>query len=124
MPRFHLRRGLGAGLPALLAATLFGCAPASTGSGASPVSTSATPAPAAEAHGTLVLMGTTDVHGWLLPYDYYTGKETENGLARLVPLIDSIREANPGRTALLESGDLLQGNPLDFVYSRLDSAEV
>ncbi|HEX7241480.1 MAG TPA: 5'-nucleotidase C-terminal domain-containing protein [Longimicrobiaceae bacterium] len=84
------------------------------------------PAPAsppAPVRGSLVLMGTTDVHGWLLPHDYYTGKETENGLARLVPLVDSIRAANPGRTALFESGDLLQGNPLDFVHSRLEPGE-
>lgn len=88
---------------------------------------SAAPPPAAEAPretaGTLVLMGTTDLHGWLLPYDYYTGKATSNGLAALVPLIDSVRAANPGRTALVESGDLLQGNPLDFVYSKLSPGE-
>ncbi|CAN5829186.1 multifunctional 2',3'-cyclic-nucleotide 2'-phosphodiesterase/3'-nucleotidase/5'-nucleotidase [soil metagenome] len=71
--------------------------------------------------GTLVLMGTTDVHGWLLPFNYYTGAETPNGLARLVPQIDSIRSANPGRTLLLDSGDFLQGNPLNFVYSSLDA---
>jgi 2',3'-cyclic-nucleotide 2'-phosphodiesterase (5'-nucleotidase family) len=76
------------------------------------------------ARGTLVLMGTTDLHGWLLPYDYYTGKATNNGLASLVPLIDSVRAANPGRSVLVESGDLLQGNPLDFVYSRLAPGEV
>jgi 2',3'-cyclic-nucleotide 2'-phosphodiesterase (5'-nucleotidase family) len=98
-------------LSALLAA---GCAP-SPGAG---------PAPApASARGTLVLMGTTDVHGWLLPYDYYTGKETENGLARLAPVIDSVRAAHPGRTVLVESGDVLQGNPLDFVFSRLQPGE-
>jgi 2',3'-cyclic-nucleotide 2'-phosphodiesterase / 3'-nucleotidase / 5'-nucleotidase len=72
--------------------------------------------PVPGARGTLVLMSTTDVHGWLLPIDYYTGRETENGLARLVPRIDSIREANPGRTLLFDSGDLLQGNPLNFVH--------
>lgn len=78
----------------------------------------------ADASGTLVLMGTTDLHGWLLPFDYYTGRETENGLTTLVPLIDSIRAAHPERTVLVESGDLLQGNPLDFVYSRLAPGEV
>ncbi|HEX6911953.1 MAG TPA: hypothetical protein VF142_16230, partial [Longimicrobium sp.] len=78
------------------------------------------PAPApAPAEGRLVLMGTTDLHGWILPYDYYTGQRTNNGLAALVPLVDSIRAANPGRTVLVESGDLLQGNPMDFVYRRL-----
>ncbi|HEX6751457.1 MAG TPA: 5'-nucleotidase C-terminal domain-containing protein [Longimicrobium sp.] len=76
-----------------------------------------------QAGGTLVLMGTTDLHGWLLPYDYYTGKRTNNSLASLVPMIDSVRAANPGRTVLVESGDLLQGNPLDFVYSRLQAGE-
>ncbi|MBD0319195.1 MAG: 5'-nucleotidase C-terminal domain-containing protein [Gemmatimonadetes bacterium] len=79
-----------------------------------------TQAPAA---GTLVVMGTTDAHGWLLPYDYYTARATDNGLARLVPQIDSVRAANPERTVLVESGDLLQGNPLDFVYSRLAAGE-
>ena len=72
---------------------------------------------------TLVVMGTTDLHGWILPYDYYTGKTTNYGLAALVPQIDSVRRANPGRTVLVESGDLLQGNPLDFVFSRLQPGE-
>lgn len=78
-------------------------------------------APPVEA--TVVLMGTTDVHGWLLPYDYFTGLETAHGLARLAPIIDSIRAAHPGRTALVDSGDLLQGNPLAFVHSALPAGE-
>src|SRR6476620_1822651 len=82
------------------------------------------PSPAPPARGSLVQMGTTDIHGWLLPYDYYTGKTTNNSLASLVPLIDSVRAANPGRSLLVESGDLLQGNPLDFVYSHLAPGEV
>ncbi len=77
----------------------------------------------AAASGTLVLMGTTDVHGWLLPFDYYTGEETANGLARLAPTIDSVRAANPGRTVLVDSGDLLQGNALDLVHSKLREGE-
>lgn len=80
------------------------------------------PFPAA-AEGRLVLMGTTDLHGWILPYDYYTGQRTDNGLAALAPLIDSVRAANARRTVLVESGDLLQGNPMDFVYRRLAEGE-
>jgi 2',3'-cyclic-nucleotide 2'-phosphodiesterase (5'-nucleotidase family) len=82
-----------------------------------------TPQPAAAAEGRLVLMGTTDLHGWVLPYDYYTGQRTDNGLAALVPLIDSVRAANPERTVLVESGDLLQGNALDFVHRELLARE-
>lgn len=100
--------------------TLAACAtPPRTAVPAAP--TAGAPQPARE---TLVVMGTTDLHGWLLPYDYYTGKSTNNSLASLVPLIDSVRAANPGRTLLVESGDLLQGNPLDFVYSHLAPGEV
>src|SRR5919112_1601685 len=96
------------------------CAPAARTAGVPPVAGSGL---AMGDTGTLVLMGTTDLHGWVLPYDYYTGKATSNSLASLVPTIDSVRAANPGRTVLVESGDLLQGNPLDFVYSRLQPGE-
>ncbi|HEX6064141.1 MAG TPA: 5'-nucleotidase C-terminal domain-containing protein, partial [Longimicrobiales bacterium] len=66
----------------------------------------------------LTLLGTTDVHNRLYPYDYYTQQELPYGLARLKPLIDSVRAANAGKTYLFDSGDLLQGNPLGFVYAR------
>src|SRR5690606_33268118 len=49
--------------------------------------------------------------------------ETDNGLSRLAPVIDSVRAAHPGRTVLVDSGDLLQGNPLAFVFSRLEPGE-
>jgi len=78
---------------------------------------------APETRGTLVLMGTTDVHGWLVPHDYYTDERTGYGLSLLAPVIDSIRAAHPGRTALFDSGDLLQGNPLAFVFSELEPGE-
>ncbi|HSK19006.1 MAG TPA: 5'-nucleotidase C-terminal domain-containing protein [Longimicrobiales bacterium] len=68
---------------------------------------------------TLVLMGTTDVHGRLVNHDYYTGRETDHGLALLKPLIDSVRAVHAGRTMLFDSGDLLQGNPLGMVYARI-----
>jgi 2',3'-cyclic-nucleotide 2'-phosphodiesterase / 3'-nucleotidase / 5'-nucleotidase len=66
----------------------------------------------------LVLLGTTDVHGRLYNHDYYTGSTTDHGLALLKPLVDSIRSAHPGRVLLFDSGDLLQGNPLGLVYAR------
>lgn len=72
----------------------------------------------------LVMLGTTDVHNRLYPYDYYTRREVDYGLARLKPLIDSVRAANANRTFLFDSGDLLQGNPLGYVYARLYPKEV
>ncbi|HET6230198.1 MAG TPA: 5'-nucleotidase C-terminal domain-containing protein [Longimicrobiaceae bacterium] len=129
MLKLDIGRMLFPALRAAPVAALCACAAGPRTDPHPPSPSSSTPsadAPAArvEASGTLVLVGTTDTHGWLLPYDYYTGRETENGLSRLAPQIDSIRDANPGRTALFDSGDLLQGTPLDFVYSRSAPGEV
>ena len=66
---------------------------------------------------TLYLLGTTDVHGHLYPYDYYTGRPGP-GLALLAPLIDSVRATHPGATYLFDSGDLLQGTPLTLLAAR------
>jgi 2',3'-cyclic-nucleotide 2'-phosphodiesterase (5'-nucleotidase family) len=111
--RKPITRQLAAGSFALVVGVAGACSAAPAPAGA--------PLPAAE--GTVVLMGTTDVHGWLLPYDYSTDRETTYGLSRLAPVIDSIRGAHPGRSALVDSGDLLQGNPLAAVYSRLGEGE-
>lgn len=104
-----------------LAATLVSCA----GPGTLP---QPRPEPATGAVGgdvvDLVLLGTTDVHGWLYPHDYYTGQTTDHGLALLKPLIDSVRAEHPGRVYLFDSGDLLQGNPLAYVFSRPDGVAV
>jgi 2',3'-cyclic-nucleotide 2'-phosphodiesterase / 3'-nucleotidase / 5'-nucleotidase len=88
--------------------------------------TGAQPGPSAALAGAeskLVIMGTTDTHGWLFPHDYYTGQPTRHGLLLLAPVVDSIRSANPGRTLLVDSGDLLQGNPLTFVHRSLQPGE-
>jgi 2',3'-cyclic-nucleotide 2'-phosphodiesterase (5'-nucleotidase family) len=71
----------------------------------------------------LVAMGTTDVHGRLVPWDYYTGQPEERGLAKVATLVDSIRAANE-RVVLVDSGDLLQGNPLDYYFGVVEPAEV
>src|SRR5437868_5148828 len=81
-----------------------------------------TPAPPPYAGPTtaqLVFLGTTDTHGRIMPYDYYTRQTVEYGLARLKPLIDSVRAANRGRSYLFDSGDIIQGNPFAYVYARL-----
>jgi 2',3'-cyclic-nucleotide 2'-phosphodiesterase (5'-nucleotidase family) len=68
----------------------------------------------------LVIVSTTDVHGRVTAWDYYANKpETIRGLTRAATIVDSVREANPGRVILLDAGDLLQGNPLAYVASRV-----
>ena len=68
----------------------------------------------------LVVAATTDVHGRLRSWDYYTGApEPVRGLTRAATIIDSLRKANPERVVLVDAGDLLQGNPLTFVAARI-----
>ncbi len=106
-------------------ATLFACAsPTPPPPRPVPVITDTAVPPVLRTQHELVLMGTTDVHNRLYPYDYYTQQEVPYGLARLKLLVDSVRAANPGRTFLFDSGDLLQGNPLGFVYARQYAQEL
>ncbi|OAN76517.1 hypothetical protein A8B78_03285 [Jannaschia sp. EhC01] len=60
----------------------------------------------------LRVLGTTDLHAHLLPYDYFTDKrDTTVGLAQLGEMIASARVTSPN-VLLLDNGDTLQGAPL------------
>ncbi len=64
---------------------------------------------------TVTLLVTTDLHGNLLPYDFYTAKPAPRGLAKIATLIERIRAENPN-TVLIDCGDTIQGAPLEGVY--------
>jgi 5'-nucleotidase len=68
------------------------------------------PAPAEPVH--VVIVGTTDVHGW------FNGREQESkdvpvvrygGVATLASYIDALRAENGGRVVVVDSGDMWQG---------------
>jgi 2',3'-cyclic-nucleotide 2'-phosphodiesterase / 3'-nucleotidase len=61
------------------------------------------------------VLATTDMHGNILPYDYYTQHEVQRGLAKLATIIKSEREKNPN-TVLIDCGDTIQGTPLESFY--------
>src|ERR1051325_8845215 len=72
-------------------------------------SCSATPPPAAvpaqPVH--VVVVGTTDVHGW---FNGHVDKSTRTGgLALFKAYVDTLRAEDPGRVLLVDSGDLFQG---------------
>lgn len=66
----------------------------------------------------LQVLGTTDTHGHLLPVDTHSLKPTAKGWAALATLIRERRAANPN-TILVDSGDTLQGEPVNYVRTRL-----
>jgi len=67
----------------------------------------------------LTLLGTTDIHGNLMPVDYYANRAAERGLAKVATLVKRIRAEQPN-SLLLDSGDTIQGTPLAFYYARKD----
>lgn len=65
----------------------------------------------------LTLLGTTDVHGHVYPTTYFTEQDKALGLAKVHTLIKKLRSENPN-TVLVDSGDMLQGTPLDNLHAR------
>lgn len=78
-------------------------------------------------HFRLTVLGTTDTHGNILNWDYYSDSEYDDsqhndiGLAKISTLINQIRaERGIGTTLTLDAGDTIQGTPLSYYYARID----
>ncbi len=63
----------------------------------------------------ITLLATTDLHGNLFPYDYYTAQPAARGLAKIATLIRAARAENPNNL-LIDCGDTIQGTPMEAVY--------
>ncbi|MET9672706.1 5'-nucleotidase C-terminal domain-containing protein [Streptomyces sp. NPDC006482] len=90
----------------------------------------------AEAHGhhpkpakryAFTVMGTTDLHGNVFNWDYFTDKEFDDkahndiGLAKISTLVDQVRAAKGRRnTLLIDAGDTIQGTQLSYYYAKVD----
>ncbi|HEX7546184.1 MAG TPA: 5'-nucleotidase C-terminal domain-containing protein [Gemmatimonadaceae bacterium] len=70
----------------------------------------------------IVVASTTDVHGRVRGWDYFADTaESTRGLSRVATIVDSARDANPGRVVLVDAGDFLQGNPFTYAAARIDT---
>ncbi|MFD9291056.1 bifunctional metallophosphatase/5'-nucleotidase [Streptomyces sp. NPDC060030] len=73
------------------------------------------------------VMGTTDLHGNVFNWDYFTDKEFDDkahndvGLAKISTLVNQIREdRGRGNTLLIDAGDTIQGTQLSYYYAKID----
>ncbi|MBO0516474.1 bifunctional metallophosphatase/5'-nucleotidase [Streptomyces beijiangensis] len=107
---------------------------AAVGAGAAIAGGTAVPA---EAHGhghgrppkrySFTVMGTTDLHGNVFNWDYFTDKEFDDkahndvGLAKISTLVDQIRKEKGRRnTLMIDAGDTIQGTQLSYYYAKVD----
>ncbi len=64
----------------------------------------------------ITILSTTDLHGNILPLDYYTNKVDERGLAKVATIVKQARRENPD-LLLLDCGDTIQGTPLVYYHN-------
>ena len=64
---------------------------------------------------TVTLLATTDLHGFIYPYDYFTRQPAARGLAAAATLVEEVRRETPN-TLLVDCGDTIQGSSLESVY--------
>lgn len=70
---------------------------------------------------TLYILQTTDVHGHIVPYNYYTDQPAPYGLAKAYTKICEYRKKH-ANVLLIDTGDLLQGTPLAYYFDKINTA--
>ncbi|MEV4330575.1 5'-nucleotidase C-terminal domain-containing protein [Streptomyces sp. NPDC049597] len=111
---------------------------AAAGAGVAIAGSAAAPAAADEPEGgyghgrppkrySFTVMGTTDLHGNVFNWDYFTDKEFDDkarndvGLAKISTLVNRVREERGRRnTLLIDAGDTIQGTQLSYYYAKVD----
>lgn len=75
----------------------------------------------------LTVLGTTDLHGNVLNWDYFKNAEFDNaahddiGVAKVATLVSALRKQRRGEPMLLlDAGDTLQGTPLAYYYAKVE----
>ena len=74
----------------------------------------------------LKILATTDVHNYLMNYDYYTTSESDNyGMVKLATLIKGYQAETPEVEdfVLVDNGDLIQGNPLGDFFNKVEPVQ-
>ena len=69
---------------------------------------------------TLYILQTTDVHGNVQDYNYFSDTPADYGLARIYTEVARLRRKHKN-VILLDGGDLLQGTPMIYYFNKIES---
>lgn len=72
----------------------------------------------------LVVLYTTDVHGAYLAWDIRQNAPAKTSMANVVTYVNQERAAHADQLLLLDTGDMLQGQPSMYYYNYVDSTSV
>src|SRR5512141_2292731 len=65
----------------------------------------------------IVILGTSDIHGNVDNYDYFTDSvptgSAERGLTKVATYLNTVKATNPN-TIIIDDGDTIQGTPLAY----------
>jgi len=74
---------------------------------------------------TIVILGTSDIHGNVDNYDYFTDSvptgSSQRGLTKIYTYVKNVLATNPD-TILIDDGDTIQGTPLAYYFDILDTS--
>jgi len=72
----------------------------------------------------IVILGTSDIHGNVDNYDYFTDSvptgSSQRGLTKIFTYVKNVLASNPN-TILIDDGDTIQGTPLVYKFGVLDT---
>jgi 2',3'-cyclic-nucleotide 2'-phosphodiesterase / 3'-nucleotidase len=71
----------------------------------------------------LTIMSTSDLHGFIRPGKYTGNSPAHYGLAKIATLVKQVRQKDPD-AILLDSGDTIQGSPMEYYHARIDNSPV
>ena len=80
---------------------------------------------------TITVMGTSDVHGYVENWDYFTNAEYDDaahndvGLAKISTLVNQVRaDRGEESTLLIDNGDILQGTSLTDYFANVEPVDL
>ncbi len=74
----------------------------------------------------IVILGTSDIHGNVDNYDYFTDSvptgSSLRGLTKIQTYVKGVLASNPN-TILIDNGDTIQGTPLSYYFEMVDTSK-